>query len=98
MSDQLTRTPPQNLEAEHNLLGSIFLDKDAMFKINDVVGAEDFIKAHTATFYEALNGLHDRHEPIDILSAGSRLEEKTIGTVGGRIYLITLTNIVRIRL
>ena len=95
MPDELARTPPHNIEAEQSLLGSIFLDKDAMFKISDVAGAEDFYKDAHRYIYEIMIELHDRHEPIDILTVGSRLEEKKqLEAVGGRSYLITLTNIV----
>ena len=50
MSDvtQIEKIPPQNLEAEMSLLGSILLDKDAILKIADIVTADDFYKRGTA--------------------------------------------------
>ena len=44
MSDQIEKIPPQSLEAEMSLLGSILIDKDAMLKVADIVRTEDFYK------------------------------------------------------
>ncbi|MDO8505689.1 MAG: replicative DNA helicase [bacterium] len=87
------RIPPQNIEAEQSLLGALLIDRDAMIKIADLVNAEDFYKdAHRAIF-EAMMDLFREREPIDLLSLGNRLEEKKqIEAVGGRSYIIELTN------
>ena len=87
------RIPPQNIEAEQSLLGALLIDRDAMIKIADSVTPEDFYKdAHRAIF-EAMMDLFREREPIDLLSLGNRLEEKKqIEMVGGRSYIIELTN------
>ena len=41
---QIEKIPPQSLDAEMSLLGSILLDKDTMIKVGDIVQAEDFYK------------------------------------------------------
>lgn len=89
------RIPPQNIEAEQSLLGALLIDRDAIIKIADAVTAEDFYKdAHRAIF-EAMTHLFQEREPIDLLSLGNRLEEKKqLEAVGGRTYLIELSNIV----
>src|SRR3989344_967083 len=89
------RIPPQNIEAEQSLLGALLIDRDAMIKIADSVTPEDFYKdAHRAIF-EAMMDLFREREPIDLLSLGNRLEEKKqLETVGGRSYLIELSNAV----
>ena len=38
------RLPPQDIEAEQSVLGSLFIDKDAINKIADVIGPEDFYR------------------------------------------------------
>ncbi len=87
------RIPPQNLEAEQSLLGSILIDQDAMIKVGDAVHPEDFYRDANRIIYEAVLHLFARHEPIDLLTVGNRLEEiSKIKDVGGRAYLVELSN------
>src|SRR3989338_6364939 len=89
------RIPPQNLEAEQSLLGSLLIDKEAMIKIADQPRAKDFYQESHQKIYEAILQLYERHDPIDILSLGNRLEEQgLLQRVGGRAYLVELSNIV----
>ncbi|MBI4435128.1 replicative DNA helicase, partial [Candidatus Uhrbacteria bacterium] len=89
------RIPPQNLEAEQSLLGSLLIDKDAVTKIADRVRPEDFYRESHLHIFEAMLQLYERHEPIDILSLGNRLEEQGhLQRVGGRAYLVELSNMV----
>lgn len=92
---ELQKIPPQNLEAEMSLLGSILIDKDAMFKIADIVDADDFYKNSHAGIFEIMLELYNKNEPIDVLTLGNRLEEKGIlEKIGGRSYLVSLSNAV----
>jgi len=89
------RIPPQNLEAEQSLLGSLLIDKDAVTKIADRVRPEDFYRESHQHIFEAMLQLYERHEPIDILSLGNRLEEQgLLQRVGGRATLVELSNMV----
>lgn len=89
------RIPPQNLEAEQSLLGSLLIDKDAVIKVGDAVRADDFYKESHGHIYDAIVHLFGRHEPIDILSVGNRLEElEKLQQCGGRAYLVELSNAV----
>lgn len=89
------RIPPQSLEAEQSLLGSIMIDPDSMMKIADKVRADDFYRDSHRIIYESMAELYDRHEPIDLLTLGNRLEEKNLlQRVGGRAYLAELSNAV----
>ena len=89
------RIPPQNLEAEQSLLGSLLLDKDAMIKIADLVSPDDFYKDSHRFIFEAMMDLYRKHDPIDILSLSSHLTDRSqLDTVGGRSYLISLSNVV----
>ncbi len=97
MSDitQIEKIPPQNLEAEMSLLGSILLDKDAMLKIADIVDPEDFYKNSHGHIFEIMSELYNKNEPIDVLTLGNRLEEKKLlEKIGGRSYLVQLSNAV----
>jgi len=73
---ELEKIPPQNLEAEKSLIGSILLDKDAMIKIADMVDIEDFYKRAHSDIFETMVELYNKNEPIDVLTMSNRLEEK----------------------
>ncbi|MBI4276285.1 replicative DNA helicase [Candidatus Uhrbacteria bacterium] len=95
MADDQLKIPPQNIEAEQSLLGSLLIDKDAIIKIADIVHAEDFYKDIHGMIYDAMIDLFSKHDPIDLLSLGNRLTEKNkLEVVGGRAYLASLANIV----
>jgi replicative DNA helicase len=95
MSSNTEKITPQNIEAEQSLLGSLMIDKDAMIRIADLVRPEDFYKENHSEIFLAMLDLFSKHEPIDILSLSSKLEErKKLEMIGGRSYLMTLTNTV----
>jgi replicative DNA helicase len=94
MSNEL-RLPPQNVEAEQSLLGSILINKDALIQVGDIVIAEDFYTEKHQKIYEAMINLYEKREPIDVLTVSNRLEEKKqLEAVGGRSYIVTLSNAV----
>ncbi len=93
--NELQKIPPQNLEAEMSLLGSILIDKDAMIKIADQVDEDDFYKNSHNKIFETATEIYNKNEPVDVLTLGNRLEEKGIlEKIGGRSYLIKLSNAV----
>jgi len=97
MSDQNNQTirklPPQNIEAEQSLLGSILIDKDAIIKIADIVTADDFYVDGHGIIYRTILELFEKKEAIDLLSLTSRLEDRgQLDLIGGRSYLVNLTS------
>ncbi|MFA5076767.1 MAG: replicative DNA helicase [Patescibacteria group bacterium] len=96
MADEsIMRVPPQNIEAEQSLLGSLLIDKDAIIKISDIVTPSDFYKEAHRLLFETMLYLYEKREPIDVLSLTNRLEETNmLEKMGGRSYLASLTNAV----
>jgi replicative DNA helicase len=89
------RIPPQNIEAEMSVLGSLMLDKDAIIKIADLVHPDDFYKDANRLVYETMLELYEDREPIDVLSLSNKLEEKKqLEKIGGASYLTELVNAV----
>jgi len=87
------KIPPQDLEAERSVLGALLINSDAIFKIADFLSPEDFYKGSHSVIYEAMLGLFEKREPIDILSVTSRLKEKDfIKQAGGSAYVAELIN------
>jgi replicative DNA helicase len=89
------KIPPQNLEAEQSVLGSLLLDQNAIIKIGDILLPEDFYKETHKVIYQAMLGLFDKREPIDLLALSNKLQESNqLEIVGGNTYLADLTNAV----
>ncbi len=87
------RIPPQNIEAEQSVLGALLIDPEAIIKVADMLRADDFYKDAHRVIYGAMVELFDKHEPIDLLTLSTVLEEKgKLEEVGGRTYLTVLTN------
>jgi replicative DNA helicase len=87
------RIPPQNIEAEQSVLGSLMLDKDAVMKVVDFLTVKDFYKGTHQAVYKTMINLFERREPIDILSVTTKLREtKSLEEAGGQAYLAELVN------
>jgi replicative DNA helicase len=86
---------PQNVEAEASLLGAILIDADAIVKIADAIGAEDFYDARHKHIYEAIITLYEKRQAIDVLTLSNQLKDMGfLEMVGGPAYLTELTNFV----
>jgi len=87
------KLPPQNIEAEQSVLGSLFIDKNAIDKIADIISPEDFYRKAHEIIFKSILGLYKKKEPIDLLTVSSSLKEKkTLKEIGGLSYLTTLMN------
>jgi len=100
MTDNLSKNqflpdklPPQNIEAEKSLLGSLMIDKNAIIKVADFLQPRDFYKTNHQKIYQAIQDLFERGDPVDLLAVSNRLQEKgELEDVGGNSYLTELVN------
>ena len=89
------RIPPQNLEAEMALLGSIMLRPEVLFDIMEVVALDSFYSEKHKVVFETMMELFNKHSPIDLLSVSTKLKEKGwLDQIGGNTYLTELVNVV----
>lgn len=85
------RIPPQNLDAEKALLGSIMLKPDVIHDIADTISADSFYSEKHRIIFDTMMDLASKATPIDLLSVTSRLKEKKlIEKVGGGSYVSEL--------
>lgn len=92
----IDRIPPQNLEAEMALLGSILVDREIMGVVSEIVRPEDFYAHVHETIYTALTHLYDRGEPLDKITVGEELRRRDqLENVGGLSYLTSLMDTVQ---
>ncbi len=89
--------PPQSLDVEQSVLGSMMIDKTAANKVLEIIGErsqEDspfYREAHTM-IYQAMTSLDSRSEQIDLLSVTNQLRlNGKLEQMGGASYLVELT-------
>jgi replicative DNA helicase len=86
---------PIAIEAEKSVLGCILLDKDAFFKIADLLTSDDFYHQHHQIIFEKCLELFQKMEPIDMTTIATKLEsQKKLELIGGPEYLAELQNMV----
>ena len=89
------RVPPQDLESEKALLGSLLLSSDAMFEISDVINSRSFYAAKHQIIYETIEILVNNKEPVDILTVSAALRtSKNFDQIGGAPYLSEILGLV----
>ncbi|MEK7606230.1 MAG: replicative DNA helicase [Patescibacteria group bacterium] len=94
-SEKALRTPPQDIEAERALLGSILLRPDAIHEVTDIVTADSFYAQKHRIIFAGMFDLFRKTEPIDLVSLSSRLKElKELEHAGGMSYLAALVDTV----
>ena len=85
--DGLSRVPPQNIEAEQSLLGGLLIDPEAINKVVDIVGSNDFYRSAHGTVFSTIVDLYEKNEPVDIITISSALKNKgLVESVGGITY------------
>ncbi len=87
------RTPPQSLDSEKAVLGSIMLRPGALHEITDTVSDESFYASKHSQIFKIMMELSSKGEPIDLISVSSKLSEKNmLDSIGGLNYLTDLVN------
>ena len=85
------KIPPNDIEAEQAVLGSMLTDKDAVIAAIEVLKPEDFYREDNKTIYMAVLSLYNRAEPVDIITLKSELSSMgKFDSVGGLEYLAEL--------
>jgi replicative DNA helicase len=91
----VTRIPPNNIDSERALLGSIMLRPEAIHEIMDIIKADAFYAEKHRIIFQSMGELFQKNEPIDLLTISTRLTEKNqLDQTGGANYLTELVNLV----
>ncbi|HWH16287.1 MAG TPA: replicative DNA helicase [Candidatus Paceibacterota bacterium] len=92
-ADPTLRVPPQSLDSERALLGSLLLKPDAIHDVSDLIRADSFYAEKHRHIFECMRELTERGDPIDMLSLGERLQAKgLLERSGGRAYIAELAS------
>lgn len=89
------RVPPQNLDSERALLGSILLRSEVLFDILDTISSDCFYSEKHKIIFNAMLELFSKKEPIDLLTLGTKLKENNqLEQIGGNTFLSELISTV----
>ncbi|REK53536.1 MAG: replicative DNA helicase [Thermobacillus sp.] len=89
------RVPPQNIEAEQAVLGSILLEADALVTAMERLRPEDFYQPVHRMIYETMIELGEAGQPIDLVTLTAALQDKQrLEEAGGVDYLSRLLSVV----
>jgi len=87
------KLPPQNVEAELSILGSLMLDREAWDRVADVLQPEDFYKPSHQKIYRAIGDLNRKNQPADLVTVTNALNSAgEMDQAGGAEYLIEIVN------
>jgi replicative DNA helicase len=87
------RLPPQNLEAEQGVLGSILQDNDVLHEVVPLLTVEDFYRDTHQTLYRAIRDLYDLGKAVDGITLADELTRRDqLQSVGGAEALADIQN------
>ncbi len=95
MNNQNLRLPPQNIDAEKALLGSVLIKSESLYEVLEEVSPEHFYSDKHKIIFQAILKLMEKSEPVDLVSLSSTLRDNgRLEAIGGESYLAELTTVV----
>ena len=83
--------PPQNIEAEEAVLGSILLVSDSIISVMEFLTPEDFYRVSHQLIFAAMIELNQNNIDIDAITVSEILRQKNqMENIGGEVTLIEL--------
>ncbi len=93
MNDLNEKIPPQNIEAEQSVLGSILIEQDAIAKVVETLSPDSFYRDAHHKIYRAMMTLYEKGEAVDLVTTAEELRrQNALDSSGGATYLTTLAN------
>ena len=90
-SDTPDRLPPRSQEAERSVLGSMLRDNNVIGNVVQIVRADSFYEDAHQKLFQAIVGMYDKGDPVELVSLGEALIQlKQVEDVGGFAYLAQL--------
>jgi replicative DNA helicase len=90
-NENLELVPPQALESEQAVLGSMLYEIDAVMQAERLLDETDFYREAHRTIFRGCLDLFRKREPVDFQTIGGWLKARgELDAVGGTLYLTTL--------
>jgi replicative DNA helicase len=91
----LEKIPPQNLEAEMAVLGSMLIEEDAIPLVLEIMDEDYFYKDAHKKIFSSIIKLYDSNRAVDLITLTNELKRQGyLEDVGGASYLTALTSLV----
>lgn len=74
----IKRVMPHNFEAEQAVIGAMFMDKEKILSVSELVGSADFYHSAYAVLFEAMVELYTEGKPVDLITVQHCLREKNV--------------------
>ncbi|MCQ9207792.1 MAG: replicative DNA helicase [Omnitrophica bacterium] len=88
----LDRVPPQSIEAEIAVLGSMLIEEEAIGHAVEIVNSSSFYKDAHKKIFEAIIDLYNENKAVDLVTLTEALKKNgTLDAIGGAAYLTELT-------
>lgn len=93
MVNEAGKILPSNIEAEQSVLGAIMIDDSAFAKSLKILSHDDFYKKAHSIIFLAMQTLHQKKEPIDLVTLSAFLTAiDELQIIGGSPYLCALAS------
>ncbi len=87
------KIPPNDVEAEQAVLGSMLLDKDAVIDAIEILKPEDFYREENKLIFSAMLNLYGKAEPVDMITVKNELVSLgKLDVCGGLEYIADLSD------
>ncbi|MFP4456732.1 MAG: replicative DNA helicase [Clostridia bacterium] len=94
MATNVSRVPPQNLEAEKSILAAMMVDRLALQKGIEAISAEHFYLERHQIIFKAMLELEDNGQAVDIITLIDKLRNMhKLEEAGGIIYLTEMSSL-----
>jgi len=92
---ELERIPPQNIEAEMAVLGSMMIDEEAINHAIEIIDENCFYKTAHKEIFDCIVQLFGRNKAVDLITLSEELKKnQKLDQIGGVSYLTMLANAV----
>ena len=89
--DELLKLPPQNIDAEQAVLGTILANGENLYKVIETLKPEDFYREAHRLIYQVMLDLNEKGEPITLLTITEALKQTgDLERAGGVSYIASL--------
>lgn len=91
MFDEINRIPPQSLETERTVLGSMLISPSALDEAAERLVEDCFYSGSNRLVFSTIVEMSEKNVPVDIITLSHALESKSVlNEVGGSTYLAEL--------
>ena len=95
MGHQEIRVPPQNIDAEKSVLGSLLIDEEAIGAAIEILDEAWFYEQAHRQIFRAVLELYNQRKNVDLITLSDKLKnDGTLEQIGGVSYLSFLIDLV----